>query len=381
VRICIVAFSGLFPITIGGPGSVAYFLSKWLGIQGDEVTLFFRISKEEQRAKIGQYEQLKLLKNVNMLPVVLDYNRQALANVPLFAQKVFKITERFQRDHFDLVHYNSPPIDASLLFPTISRLRKEKQTITIHGGIFEERKYALGRLLMRIERSLFDKVIVLNAFSRRLASFGGFEQERMVTIPNGIDVDLIKQAEAIDLPGDPKILYVGRLVDLKGVDVLLRAFASLVKDLPSAHLFLVGDGPSKTYLKHLAWKLRIDDRVVFEGFKPTMEVYRYYKSVNVLVLPSYIENFSLSLLEGMASKTPVVVSDAEGNLEIVSNGDNGLVFRRGDHRMLCQQIRLIVTNPDYAHKIASIAYSKAEKEYDWTVVGSLYRSVFKSLAD
>jgi glycosyltransferase involved in cell wall biosynthesis len=299
---------------------------------------------------------------------VLDYSLRALTNVPLFAHKVFKITERFKCEHFDLVHYNSPPIDASLLFPMISKLRNEKQTLTIHGGIFEEKRFALGRLLINFERDLFDKVIVLNAFSRKLARMGRFEQDRMVTVPNGIDVDMIERTRSINLPGVPRILYVGRLVQLKGIDILLKAFASLVKRFPSAKLFIIGEGPSKNTLEYLAKKLRILDKVVFEGFKPTTNVYRYYKSVNVVVLPSYIENFSLSLLETMASKTPVVVSDAEGNTEIISNGDNGLVFRRGDDKMLCHKIQLLLSNPDYA-----------KEKYDWTIVGSSYRSIFQSL--
>jgi glycosyltransferase involved in cell wall biosynthesis len=379
MRIGIVAFSGIFPIDIGGPGSVAYFLARWLGKQGDHVTLFVKVKTQRQSDSISQIGELTCLKNVNIIPIVLDYKLQTLINVPYLARKVYKTTKDFNHKYFDVVHYNSPPIDASFLFPIMSKLKRERQTLAVHGGIFEENKYAIGRLLIRIEKDLFDRIIVSNNFSRNLAIKANFKKDRIVVIPNGVDLEIINNSKPIRLFGEPKILYVGRLVKLKRVNVLLRAFAEVVKQFPDASLYIVGDGPLRNTLEQMAQKLKIRNNVMFQGFIPTMTVYRYYKSADILVLPSYVENFSITLLEGMASKIPIIASDAEGNLEIISNGKNGLIFPRDDYQILSEKMKLLISNRDIAQKLADNAYENVKKKYDWRVIGSLYHDTFRLL--
>ena len=379
MKVGIIAFSGIYPISIGGPASVGYFVAKWLGELGDDVTVFTRLETRKQADSIGQVKEFKCLKNVDIIPIAMDYKLKTLLNLPYLTYKIYKTTKTFTHEHFDIVYFNSVPIDVTVLFPIMSKLKREKQVLAIHGGIFVLNKHILGRLLIKIEKNLFDAVTVFSNFSRNLAMKAGFKENKIVMIPNGVELELINKSKPLNLPGDPRILYVGRLSKFKNVHVLLRAFAEVVKQFPRACLYIVGDGPTRGFLQRMAAKLGIRDNVVFKGFIPTTSVYRYYKSVDVLVLPSYVENFSITLLESMASKVPVIASDALGNLEIICNGRNGVIFPRGKHKILSEKMQLVLSDFNFAQKLATNAYEDAEKKYSWKVVVSLYHDMFQSL--
>ncbi len=381
MKVGIVAFSGVYPMHIGGPSSVAYFVAKRLGELGDDVTVFIRCKTRKQADSVEQVDEFKNLKNVDFVPVAINYVPQTFINIPYLAQELYKALKRFNHENFDVVHYNSPPVDAAFLFPIMSKRKREKQTLAVHGGLFVRSKYALGKRLVKMEKYLFDRVIAFNDFSKDLAREAGFEEDKIVVIPNGVELEVISKSKPLNLFGQPKILYVGVLTESKGVAILLRAFAELFKQFPRASLYIVGDGPLRDYLEQMAGKLKIQSNVIFTGHIPTMTVYKYYKSVDISVLPSYIENFSITLLESMASKVPIIASDAEGNLEVISDRRNGVTFPRGDYKILSEKIRLLLSDSNFAQKLVANAYKDVKDKYNWKEIGLLYHNTFQSLVN
>jgi len=379
MRIGIVAFSGIYPINIGGPASVAYFIAKYLGELDDDVTLFIRTKTWKQAESLKGIEEFKHLENVKITPIVMDYNLQSLMNIPYLTYKICVTAKKFNFEKFDVVHYNSPPVDVALPFPILAKLKESKQTMAVHGGIFYEIRNHMGRSILKIERNWFDKLIVLNDFSRNLARKAGFSEDKLVTIPNGADLEAINQVEPLNLAGEPKILYVGRLAEIKGVDILLRAFVEVAKEFPRAILYIIGDGPLRASLEMYCRQLGLCERVKFKGFISTTTVYRYYKSTDVLVLPSYLENFSIVLLEAMASKVPIIVSDATGNVEIVKDAENGLVFPRGNWKELSEKIVTLLSDDDLRRKVIAKGYELVENEYNWKTIALKYHETFQSL--
>jgi len=380
MRLLIVQMTGNYPLDIGGPATVAYYLAYHLAKKGIEASMLIRLKERNELEKLRETHEFNILeKNVEIIPVHMRYDLKSMLNVPGVLYKIYKTTRNFKPENYDIIHYNSPPVDVTLFFPPKSK-NKTKQTIAIHGGLLYESKNFIGRFLLRKYANLFHKVIALNNFSRKLALNAGFEESKIIQIPNGVDVDYFDSLETFPLEGDPSIIYAGRLAKIKGVDVLLNAFYYVLKKLPNAHLYIIGDGKEKKNLTKLAEKLVLKN-VKFEGFIPsTKKVHQYIKSSDIFVLPSYRENFSISLLEAMAAKTPIIASNAEGNMEVLSS-DKALFFNRGDSKELAEKIIQLANDKNFRTKLAEKAYSLAASRYSWSVVAAQYISVFNEVVN
>lgn len=126
------------------------------------------------------------------------------------------------------------------------------------------------------------------------------------------------------------ILFVGRLIPVKGVPVLLEAFALLAKHLPEARLTIVGDGPERSTLERKAQELGIRHRVSFTGALSQQDVSARMSDADLFVLPSYDEGLPVVLMEAMASGLPVITTPIAGIPELVQNGVTGRIVSAGD---------------------------------------------------
>jgi glycosyltransferase involved in cell wall biosynthesis len=142
------------------------------------------------------------------------------------------------------------------------------------------------------------------------------------------------------------ILYFSRMVKLKGLDVLLRAFAGLVSEQPEAHLLIVGEGPFRAYCEQLRDGGHIPN-VRFVGSVPNEEAWKYYRQADVFVLPcsgqGQREGWGLVVNEALSMSLPVVATEAVGCVpDLVQDGRNGYVVTPGDVDALRQALRRLV---------------------------------------
>lgn len=144
-------------------------------------------------------------------------------------------------------------------------------------------------------------------------------------IPNGIDPLVIAAAPPAD--GHWDILYAGRLIPEKRIDLLLDAVSGLVAEYPSLRVLILGEGPSRPALESLASRRGIREQVTFTGFVPDpATVIGFMKSAGVFVSPSIREGFGMAALEAMACGTPVVTVDHPRNaVKELVNSTTGLV--------------------------------------------------------
>lgn len=122
----------------------------------------------------------------------------------------------------------------------------------------------------------------------------------------------------------PVILYVGRLEDVKGLNLLIQAFSCSLKD--SHHLVLVGEGSKKDELKALAKECLIEDSVIFTGFFDGAHLYAWYSLAQFFVLPSLYEPFGAVVNEALVFGCPVLASKHIGAVDFIIDGKNGFVF-------------------------------------------------------
>ncbi|MDG6991582.1 MAG: glycosyltransferase, partial [Nitrososphaerota archaeon] len=167
---------------------------------------------------------------------------------------------------------------------------------------------------------------------------------RPEVIPNGVDAELLGKGGPGRRAG--QVLYVGRLVAYKRVEVLLAAFQDVAGSLPEARLVVVGEGPERRALETRAASLP-RGRVRFTGtVTSNLEVARLYAESSLCVLPSVTEGEGLALKEAMAAGLPVVAARAPGSgvLGLVRDGWNGALVPPGDARALAAAMLRILSD-------------------------------------
>lgn len=208
------------------------------------------------------------------------------------------------------------------------------------------------------------------SYARSAPSLATVPEERWRIVPNGVDTDRFTPSRAGE--GQEFILFVGRLVPYKGLDVLLHALHRRPSHLP---LLLAGDGPQRRHLEALAAKLGV--RARFLGRVTDDELVSLYQRAAVTVLPSVNrqEAFGISLLESMACGTPVVASDLPGVAQVARIG--GAVAPPGDPGRLAAQIHRVLESDVLPHGRA-LAAAVAER-YSWDAVTDRLEAVYEEV--
>lgn len=193
-----------------------------------------------------------------------------------------------------------------------------------------------------------------------------FVKKKLTFIQNGVDIKEIDavttipaQINCIKQSGHIVIGYVGRLIQGKGIDTLLKALAR-VRSF-SWHLVVVGEGDHQDQLVQAAKDLHIFRHVLFAGFKP--DRLSYLKSFDLFVLPSLSEGIPRCLMEAMGAEIPVVASDISGCRILVKQGHTGFLFEPGNDVELAGILEYLVRDMQTAQMTASKAARLIRTEF------------------
>ena len=180
-----------------------------------------------------------------------------------------------------------------------------------------------ARRLESAARRLGDRVVAVSAFTA--GAMGMADDPRLEVVPNGVRLDEITEARPADEATD--LLFIGRLIDEKRVDLLLDAVHQLRARFPALRCAVVGDGPERARLERRAAELGISDRMRFHGRVVAGDVSRHLRAARILVLPSVREGYGMAVAEAQAAGTvPVVVrSPFSAAPDLVRDGIDGLV--------------------------------------------------------
>ncbi len=218
------------------------------------------------------------------------------------------------------------------------------------------------RLATKFILNRADAVVTLSAFeARTLRHSFGHDNAASITIANGFPADLFFPAKRSDARAGPyKVLFVGQLIEQKGVAVLLKAF-EIVRRSNDAELLLVYQNASlEEHYKALATQLGLANRVHFLGFKSAPELAELYRQVDLFVLPTFAEALPSVVTEAMMSGLPVIASHVGGIPEQV--GPHGTLVTPGDIEGLadaiCQTLQRVTEGGLHPEKISAYATAK-----------------------
>jgi glycosyltransferase involved in cell wall biosynthesis len=227
-----------------------------------------------------------------------------------------------------------------------------------------------------------DRVTVISSVLRERAWHFGRTDAKLIA--NGVHVDLLHAAceRTAKVPG--RILFVGRLEPMKGVDTLLRAFAQwkmengIWKVGPSIHLRIVGDGSERGRLERLAKELNIMERVTFVGFVPVPAVYDEFAAAELFAGLSRSEALGNVFLEAQAAACPVVATNVGGIPDVVVDGQSGILIPPNDPQRAASSMLRILEQDTLRRSMAAAGTEKAS-QYEWSAIAKQYAAVYEAL--
>lgn len=200
-------------------------------------------------------------------------------------------------------------------------------------------------------------------------------------IHNGVGSMWFHKPDSEPSAAERYVLFVGRMSEVKGVDLLLRAWKQLSPCFPSIKLWLAGDGPQLESLQTFAKELEIFSRVRFCGRKQREELPALYQNAEAVVLPSRREGLPFTLLEAGAGGGICIGTRIPGIPEIIQDGVNGLLVDPESPNALASAIsRILELPPDQRYRMKEAAYRTVREQFSEQRMISSYLEVFESVA-
>lgn len=253
----------------------------------------------------------------------------------------------------------------------------------LEKGLIEQKSALLkAGMIAFIERQTFERAAAIHVTSAREAEEAatfGFQLRSVREIPNGADLDpetgIVPDAISAIVNGPPYVLFLGRINWKKGLDRLLAAFA-LVND---ARLVIAGhdDDQSRPALEERAQRLGLADRVTFTGPVHGAGKSALLTGAQLLVLPSYSENFGNVVLEAMAAGRPVVVTPEVGLAPVVTSVGAGLVAAGGPES-LSRAMVMLLGDPEQRLEMGKRGAQAVAERFSWSTVAAQMESLYES---
>jgi glycosyltransferase involved in cell wall biosynthesis len=270
-------------------------------------------------------------------------------------------------------------LPGGLIAAVVGAVLRVPYVLTVHGAD----AYALrGPVARRLKRVVLARAAVVTAVSQDIAGRLGEQVPAADVTPMGVDVAAVARAVGKHDPDPTGVLFVGRLVEKKGVDVLLEAVA----EVPAVHLTVIGDGPLRGDLERRAEGLGLGERVAFLGQQPSDEVMRHLARALALVVPSTVasdgdqEGTPVILLEAMAAGTPIIASRLGGIAEQVVHAETGVLVSPGSVEELARALSGAVEHPELLTIMADGARDRVGDELDLPIVVERYDGFLRRAA-
>ncbi len=198
-----------------------------------------------------------------------------------------------------------------------------------------------------------------NATAETVSKAYDIPSEKIKTIYLGLDLDCVPIDDQLEKERfhRPIMLLVGGNVQRKGLPVILKTIPELLKEIPGLTLQVIGKNQNIGRMKKLAGKLGVMDSVEFIGWIPPEKIKTYYRKASVFVMPSLMEGFGLVFLEAMAQGLPVIGGNVGGTLELIKDGENGILVSPRNSQALKKAIQKEINDVAFRKKIISNGYS------------------------
>lgn len=380
------------PLSYGGLARHVQDLSEALVSQGHQIFVITqgdgKLPREEVVSGVKIYRSNPLqISAINFVEHILHLNF-------LLLEKAINIID--QLGDFDLIHGHD-----WLVF-WVCRVLKHALTkpllYTIHAtefgrnqGIYNEIQRYINDLEWYATFEAWRVIVCSNFMKQEVKNLFQLPDDKVLEIANGVNEENYRAdyskafRQNYASPDEQIILYVGRIVREKGIQVLIQSIPEILQRNPASKFVIAGKGPYLDSLKAQADYLGISNRVYFTGFISDEERNKLYRCADLAVFPSLYEPFGIVALEAMATMTPVIVSAVGGLVEFVEDGENGLTVPPNDPPRLAQAILQLLNKQNTARRLANNGYRLVKEKYSWKQIArktvKVYQEVLAEYAE
>lgn len=288
---------------------------------------------------------------------------------------MFHIYFLLKREKFDFIREDISPFPPSFLLSLV-RLPASKRIAVVHnlprtlkgwfkfyGIIYGFAGFLMDRLL-RSGKLKYDRIISVGKwFADELKQYPEITS-KVSYIPNGVNLEhFSKNKTKCGNTGVIRLLSVGRLAETKGHRYLIEALSYLKSEYPQVKLDILGNGPLKGSLVQLAKRLGVLDIVEFRIPVLYEEMPQIYNEYDFFVMPSVFEGFPVSIIEAMASQSPIIATDIPGITGVVDASSATLALTENGPD-LARKLKWAFEHPDEIAQKAELGYKVANK-YSW----------------
>lgn len=378
MRICFL--SKMFPPVVGGSGVYAYEITNALAEQGHTVDVF-------TQSKDTNASSLEIHNNVSIYR--LAQSRRYLVTFETLYYSV-KARLGIDFDDYDVIHGTLMPASTVAL---TDRLNFDTPIVlTSHSFALSEvfahspekpadylLKYVFHPMNMIMDnvaaRSADAIITISEQMEVQLSERYRLHPERITTISHGVDTSRYRPYD----DGHPAVsedhltlLFVGRLISRKGVDLAIRSLAATGRQ--DIQLLIAGTGRLENQLKRLSSNLNVSDRVQFLGYVPDEKLPLLYASADVTLFTSVYEGFGLVLLESLSSGTPVIGPPVGGVPDMIENDVTGYIVER-DPDSFATKIEHVADHRETLRRMSTASRSVAEDQ-SWNQVAKSVGDVY-----
>ncbi len=315
---------------------------------------------------------------VNRFPFWDQNSYKQIDRLMLIKKRVADIKKNFSPDlihlssmnlshffHLETNHVHFSPVLVTLHGYNAAKARDSQFISSLEGKVLNSADWVTG-----VSRALMDKFrkVAPGIISRSTIIYNGLEHPYVLPKP---------------LPRDPPtLLYVGRLVKEKGVDVAIAAFPRILERFPQARMLIAGDGPEGPLLDQQARSLGIRESVDFLGWVAPEEVFGLINTASVVVIPSrWEEPFGFVALEAGLMARPVVATRVGGLQEIIVHSKTGLLVPNEDKQELSEAIMVLLSNLSMAEHFGQTARCHVTKNFSLHESVDAYESLYQQLGN
>ncbi|MCG2767389.1 MAG: glycosyltransferase family 4 protein [Chloroflexota bacterium] len=270
--------------------------------------------------------------------------------------------------------------------------------VTIHatergrgrGHLSTDTQWAINNVEWSLAYEAWRIIACSKFMTQEIVDYFNAPEDKIDIIPNGVDTSRFDRWDGVDLtsfrsmyalPDEKIVFYVGRIVQEKGLHILIETVPRILRSFPKAKFVIAGTGPLLSDLRRRTWELGLFSKVLFTGFIPDEDRDRLFKVADCAIFPSMYEPFGIVALEAMAAKVPVVVSEVGGLKEVVQHAETGITVYPDNTESLAWGILHTLEHPDWAQARVKSAYREVVNLYNWDRIAKLTRKVYERVVE
>lgn len=362
---------------VGGQERYVRFLAKGLAVRGHEVTIYTsNFPKSKMRETLEGID----IKRFNFVCRPLNN-----AISPSIFVKLVK-----HRCDFDVIHCHNEHAAVSQYCALTRPLSRIPLIITCHGLLrFDhpakdlfERAYSKSMGARLLRRA--NKVITISDSDRKYVNSFNVPLERIEVIPNGVDVNQYNYQvrdppEKMSFEGKRVILFVGPVIRRKGPHILLRAIPKVIKEDPDVMFVFTGNGDFKEEVEQLSRALHVERHTRFLGYIPDDQLHLLYQRSEALVLPSFSEALSYTILDAFAFSKPVISSLIPCIKDYLC--ETALLVQPGDSEALADAVLRLLRDRKLAGELGARGRRLVETRFTWDSVVRRVEKIYHEVAE